>query len=364
MKIAIFHELPKGGARQSVNEISKRLKKNNTVDLYTIGSSYKKEEEIFFSNYFSFPFKSRKWKGNDWKTRLYKDTIEFYNLYKLNKKIFLKIKEKGYDVLFVHASSRIESPFILRFKNKNTVFFLHDPYFRLVYENESNPMVGNFVKKVYEYVFRRTLKLIDKSNVKKVNYVIANSFFTKKEFGKKYRRKAKVIYLGVDTKFFNPKLKIKKEFDVLFVGSLHYIDGYDTFQLIKNNLPKSVKIRELLYEKEWLDRKNMRSIYRSTRLVVCLARKEPLGLVALEAMACGVPVIAVNEGGYKETVINNKTGYLLRRTPKDFVTKINYLLKNKKKYEEFSGNSFNLVKSNWSWERSAEDIENYFRKII
>ncbi len=44
---------------------------------------------------------------------------------------------------------------------------------------------------------------------------------------------------------------------------------------------------------------------------IAVSKDEDFGMVAIESMACGIPVIAVDEGGYKETVIHEKTGILL-----------------------------------------------------
>lgn len=44
---------------------------------------------------------------------------------------------------------------------------------------------------------------------------------------------------------------------------------------------------------------------------IFIARNEDFGMVALESMACGVPVIGVDEGGIRETVIEGQTGILL-----------------------------------------------------
>lgn len=44
---------------------------------------------------------------------------------------------------------------------------------------------------------------------------------------------------------------------------------------------------------------------------VFIAQNEDFGMVALESMACGVPVIGVNEGGIKETVLDGVTGILI-----------------------------------------------------
>lgn len=44
---------------------------------------------------------------------------------------------------------------------------------------------------------------------------------------------------------------------------------------------------------------------------IAISKNEDFGMVAVESMACGVPVIAVDEGGYKETIVDGKTGILI-----------------------------------------------------
>lgn len=58
-----------------------------------------------------------------------------------------------------------------------------------------------------------------------------------------------------------------------------------------------------------------------------IARNEDFGMVALESMACGVPVIGVDEGGIRETVIDGKTGILLspEATKEELITAIRKL---------------------------------------
>ena len=60
-----------------------------------------------------------------------------------------------------------------------------------------------------------------------------------------------------------------------------------------------------------LDDVRMATLYRTATAVVFPAPNEDFGIVPLEAMASGTPVIAVDHGGVRETVINGQTGWLL-----------------------------------------------------
>ncbi|MDP3012737.1 MAG: glycosyltransferase family 4 protein, partial [Candidatus Subteraquimicrobiales bacterium] len=67
------------------------------------------------------------------------------------------------------------------------------------------------------------------------------------------------------------------------------------------------------------------------------SEREGFGLVALEAMACGVPVVASKVGGLTEFIEDGKDGFLINSGDKNaLVEKINYLLTNFKAYESIS----------------------------
>ena len=60
------------------------------------------------------------------------------------------------------------------------------------------------------------------------------------------------------------------------------------------------------------------ALYRSAYAVICTPFNEDWGLVALEAMALGKPVIAVNRGGLRETIRHGDTGFLAQHDPNSF----------------------------------------------
>jgi len=44
-------------------------------------------------------------------------------------------------------------------------------------------------------------------------------------------------------------------------------------------------------------------------VTVCLTQGEPFGMVPLESMSCGTPVIALDDGGYRETIVGVRQGF-------------------------------------------------------
>ena len=81
-------------------------------------------------------------------------------------------------------------------------------------------------------------------------------------------------------------------------------------------------------------------------------------------MACGVPVIAVKEGGHPETVIDGKTGYLIPRDTKVLAKKIDILLNDDSLRERMGEASREQVLKQWTWEESVKRMERTFEKII
>ena len=63
-------------------------------------------------------------------------------------------------------------------------------------------------------------------------------------------------------------------------------------------------------------------LYRSCALLLFTARNEDFGIVPLEAMASGAPVLAVDSGGPRETVLHGVTGWLEPRDPERFADRV------------------------------------------
>jgi glycosyltransferase involved in cell wall biosynthesis len=363
MKIAFFHELPPGGARIATHQIAKLLKKSHQIDLYYVDEHEELEEAKNYANTFFYKFVPKMWNGKNWKVRLLKDTVELFKLYLLHKKIAEDIRKKNYDLVFVNASKYIESPFILRFQNTKKIFYLHDPHFRVVYEDTVLQKEKlDIARRVYHKLNRLILKIIDMQNLGGADLFIANSVFTQKTFKKTYGKESIVSYLGISTDNKVSK-DVTKEFDILYIGSHDPLDDYDLLVEALDLIDKKPTVRTILKEDEWISSEEMNKLYKKSKIVLALGKNEPFGLIPLEAMENRVPVIAINEGGYKETVVDNKTGFLINRSPRELAEKISLLLKNNALRKKLGTDAEIYVKRKWTWETHIKKLEKIFTEF-
>lgn len=352
MKIAVFHEVDFGGARRAVMELAKRLNNTFDVDLYYVDDKEEKSTKEIFKQTFYYPFYPKFWKGKNWKIRLYKDTLELLKLYNLHKRIAYDIQLKNYDYIFVHPSKFTQAPFLLRFLKNKCIYYCQEPL-RIVYDkNLSDLSFVKLHKKLYEFLIRKIRKGIDLKNVKSASKVLANSEFSKDFIDKSYHLRAEVCYLGVDTNVFKPQ-NVGKSYDVLFIGNKD--KGYKLLIQSVNLFAKKPKLKTIFREKgETLSDKELVNIYNKSRVLVALNQNEPFGLIPLEAMACGTPVIAVEEGGYKESIIDKETGFLISRNHKELYNKINKIINDNELRNKLSENARVHILKNWTWDKSLE----------
>jgi len=124
---------------------------------------------------------------------------------------------------------------------------------------------------------------------------------------------------------------------------------------------KKPTVRYVLREKEWIsDDRIMRKLYCESKLLVCLGYKEPFGLLPIEAQACGLPVVAIAEGGYLDTVKNNETGFLVRPNAEELARTLTTLLANNKRIEMVGKSAHTSVLANWTWQQSAKNLLTIF----
>lgn len=169
----------------------------------------------------------------------------------------------------------------------------------------------------------------DQRSVQKVDRIVTISENVRQRIMQYYGRDAEIIYPPIDTSRYHcieygdfwlsvnrlyPEKRIELQIEafrsmpeerLVIVGG--YAEGDHAGRYVgslRQNLPPNVEILGEVTEEELLD------LYGRCRGLVCTALDEDFGLTPVEAMASGKPVVAVNEGGFRETV-TPETGVLV-----------------------------------------------------
>jgi len=188
------------------------------------------------------------------------------------------------------------------------------------------------------------------------------------------------VYNGVNLEnFFKKEKKVKNTFNIICVGN--YIGLKRIEDLLESIaiLPNSVKIHCEIFGKGYLE-KNLislasrlniedRVLFRGYQPVSVIAdamqqadlfvlpsEYEAFGCVYVEAMACGVPVIACEGQGISELIQDGKNGFLVpTRSPEKIAYYIKYAIDNPNKLSQVSNNALRTAQE-YTWKKSASDL--------
>lgn len=279
---------------------------------------------------------------------------------------FRRLNLSDYDVVI--SSSSAESKQVRVGKNAIHICYCHTPirYFWVNYEEyKKNPGLGllNPLAKIIMPLFIGRLKKSDFKAAQRVDYFLANSKEVQERIAKFYKRKSYVVYPPVDTNKFVPdRTAVRKGY--LVVGRLV---GYKRVDLAVKactqlNLPLAVvgtgpeynKLRQAAGQNvEFFSNvkdKEMPKFYQQAKGFIFPA-EEDFGIVPVEAMAAGCPVIAFGRGGALDTVIDGKTGIFF---PKQTVGSLKKALK---KFESMKFNEEAIVKHSYEFDKEKFKLE-------
>jgi D-inositol-3-phosphate glycosyltransferase len=112
-------------------------------------------------------------------------------------------------------------------------------------------------------------------------------------------------------------------------------------------------------------REHMPAILRSADVVACTPWYEPFGIVPLEAMACGVPVVASAVGGMLDTVVHEVTGRLVKpKSPAEVAAAVNQLLRDDFLRQSLGAAGRDRARSRYSWDRVAADTLRIYDRLV
>jgi glycosyltransferase involved in cell wall biosynthesis len=113
-----------------------------------------------------------------------------------------------------------------------------------------------------------------------------------------------------------------------------------------------------------VERAALPALYRSAVVVACVPWYEPFGIVPLEAMACGVPVVASAVGGLIDTVVDGITGiHVPPRRPDLVAGAIASLLTDAERRADLGNAGVRRVRARYGWRRVAKATLDVYSRI-
>jgi glycosyltransferase involved in cell wall biosynthesis len=370
MKVALVHDYIKefGGAERVLKTLAKMYPKAPIYTAFSVKNST--AEKVFRDRDIC----------ESWLAPILKTGRLYSPLRFLAPLIWGSMNLYKYDLVITSCSWYITRGFKVGPKTK-VVAYCHTPP-RWLYGYETS--VG-FTKywpvKIYSTIVGFFMRLYDFKTARSINYWIANSKNVSERIEKFYMKKAEVIYPPVEVSKISRVAKSKagkfKKNYFLMVSRLVGAKGLEEAARAFRKMDFKLKIvgeaagfSEVAEKLKELSGGNVELIgrvgdeklyelYSGAKGFIALAREEDFGITPVEAMAAGTPVIAFNGGGFRESVVNGKTGILVGDTDEKTISKaVNELIKTKwdKDVIQKQANKF-------SKERFVEKIYHYMSSI-
>jgi len=296
------------------------------------------------------------------------------------------------DIAHAHYNIPYSDYSALRYAKKKNIPFV------VTYHNDAPESGGLFIRNWANKTYSRTLL---KRVLNGADTIIAtsNSYINESMFLGDYRDKIKVIPNGINLKEFeNPlssvecRSKLGLPMDkkiILFFGNIVSYKGphilLKSIKLLKNQIndfivvfagrggmqEELVKMAEKLGIEEnirftgYVD-DALKPLYFKSADIFCLPSitiAEAFGIVNLEAMASGIPIVSTRLGGIPDVVEDGKNGLLAEPGDEKSLAKaLTYLMENGDAAEKM-GNYGNKKVKDYSWEKIAEKTEKIYNKL-
>lgn len=227
---------------------------------------------------------------------------------------------------------------VRHFEGKNILYYCHTiPRYLFDQREEYERKVPKIMLHVYQ-VMTAFFKKAYLRDLGRIGRILTNSKNTQKRIKIFTNRDADILYPPVDTHFFNPAAEIGEKTYFLSFARLSSIKRVDrivsAFQKMPEedlivtygkNDPEKAKIQIMIdgcpniEMRESPSDLELRELIRGAKATIYVPVDEDFGMSPVESMACGTPVIGVDDGGLKESIIDGKTGLLInpRCEPED-----------------------------------------------
>jgi len=362
MKICMYNvtvAIKIGGIETYYWEVSRELKSlGHEVDIVTGNGSNIKYNDIKLSQFDFTPREKIFNLGN--RFRKWGERISFF------KNSYSYLKEQKYNVFLVHKPlDFFVCYFIKRISPKTKTIFVSG--------GEDFYGFDKYFSKYIDFMFA-----VSNDNAKKIK--------------KRYKRDVKIIPNGVDINKFKPNETDKKNLrdkyslqNKKILLSVGRIVGWKGFQLIIKSLielkdfhyiligdgeyieelkkiAKELKLEKRVLFLGMIDNQELPKYLNIADIFVQPSiGHEAFGITIIEAMACGLPIVASRNGGIVDILKSSNSGYMFEiNNTKQMIT---YIKNTYKEKDKFSNNSSQYVKDNFTWKLCVSKLLNKVKEI-
>lgn len=286
-----------------------------------------------------------------------------------------------------------------------SLLYLQEPT-RLVFEAGSDgqrwisPRLANGLRSLpsriraaVDYGSQRNWGALETESIRAYDRVLVNSYFSRESVLKAYGVDAKVCYLGVNANLFQPLSRcgnnalepyvvsigslapakntrlviealaqLERQFGLRlglrWVANFAYEDYAQEMISLAKELGVVFQIDHLPSDEE------LANILSRCEAVVYAPQLEPFGFVPIEANLREIPVVAVAEGGCRETVIDGITGLLAENTPESLSEKLHQLLTNPELRERLVAKGREIAMTKWSLEEANARFQAHVHDLV
>ncbi len=342
MRVAVFANLPPGGARRAAYELIRHTAGDYDYDFHQIDFPWAADrlaagQDIgsLAKEVIDYPFRPAT-AGPGSVRRV----LDIRAMTSLQEEVAQAIDQRDYDLVFVHHDRLTHAPAVLRLLRTPSLYYLQEPRrqsfeYRMMHRHRPAAGVGAKAARLAASTFNLWMKESDIRASRAATHLVANSYHSAESIYRAYGRHPAVSYLGVDDEVFCPR-EAERE-GLLAVGALDPIKGHElTIEAIGCLPPSARPPLTVVFDRErpgvrdrlvalagqrgvdlrlrgGIADRELVELYQSSVATICAAAVEPFGLTTIESLACGTPVIAVNEGGYREVVKDGVNGFLADR---------------------------------------------------
>jgi len=373
MMVAIVHNMQEGGARRRLSNQMAHMT-CDTVEICLESAA------PITSGAIIVPFRRRA----PLRSRLFRPPLRYIDLAALAhawRRAARPIRESGAEVVFLNPCRYLQAPAVVLERIPPALYFCDEtrrvdtePAARATRQGPTTPIYAPM------YAAERCL---DRLAASRAARWATNSHYTASEIDRVYHRTAEVVTMGVAESLLSATERRPPGSNLLSVGALVQGKGHDlalrSIALTARRRPLTVvaprpepdeesRLRALAAElgldmdlRVGITDAELGELYETAQATLYLAQREPLGLVSLEAQACGCPVIVSDEGGLPETIVDGVTGWKTPRDPAQ-VARIIDLLEDGATRENASAAAAAHARR-WNWPASASAIDRLLDEV-